>query len=87
MHPRPRLLMLLFSCCSFLISAQGTRLLRQPDLGTDKIAFVYGADVWTADHDGSNVRRITSTPAVESPPPRSPVSEKWSEPFFQLGFP
>ncbi|THH40410.1 S41 family peptidase [Neolewinella litorea] len=72
MHPRPRLLMLLFSCCSIMLAAQSTRLLRQPDLGADKIAFAYGADIWTADRDGSNVRRITSTPAVESNPHLSP---------------
>ena len=56
---------------STALTAQ-TRLLRQPDLGRDKIAFVYGADIWTADTDGGNVRRITSTPAVESDPHFSP---------------
>ncbi len=72
MHPRPRLLLLVLLCCSFGLAAQGTRLLRQPDLGSARIAFIYGADVWTADHDGSNVYRITSTPAVESDPHFSP---------------
>ncbi|NJB86559.1 tricorn protease [Lewinella marina] len=73
MHLRPRQILLL---CTFLFTtglvAQGTRLLRQPDLGTDRIAFVYGADIWTADLNGGNVRRITSTPAVEANPHLSP---------------
>ncbi len=73
MHPRPRpLLLLLFVSCATLLCAQGTRLLRQPDLTADGIAFVYGADIWTADRDGRNVRRITSTPAVEGNPRFSP---------------
>lgn len=56
--------------------AQGTRLLRQPSLSSDHIAFVYGADIWLSDLDGQNVKRITSTPAVESNPYLSPDG-KW----------
>lgn len=54
------------------LSAQGTRLLRQPSVSADHIAFVYGGDIWTCQYDGSDVRRITSTPAVESVPHWSP---------------
>jgi tricorn protease len=54
------------------LSAQETRLLRQPDVSDQHITFVYGSDIWVADRDGSNVRRITSTPAVESNPHFSP---------------
>ncbi|WP_116125732.1 S41 family peptidase [Lewinella sp. IMCC34183] len=72
MHLRSRPLALLFVCCSCILSAQGTRLLRQPDLTDDGIVFVYGSDIWTADTDGGNVRRITSTPAVETNPRFSP---------------
>ncbi|WP_116107407.1 S41 family peptidase [Lewinella sp. IMCC34191] len=75
MRPAPPLSKVLF-LASFLIAAtvaaQGTRLLRQPNLGEESIAFVYGADIWTADRDGGNVRRITSTPAVEGSPHLSP---------------
>jgi tricorn protease len=53
-------------------TAQGTRLLRQPTISADYIAFTYGGDIWRADHDGRRVRRITSTPAVESDPHFSP---------------
>ena len=73
LRPRPRILLfgLLFSL-SATIFAQGTRLLRQPNLSKDRIAFVHGGDVWTTDRDGKDVRRITSTPAVESNPHFSP---------------
>ncbi len=67
---RPLILLLLFT--GLVLSAQDTRLLRQPDVGGEAIAFVYGADIWTADRSGNNVRRITSTPAVEGSPHLSP---------------
>jgi len=53
-------------------SAQGTRLLRQPTISANHVAFTYGADVWVADRAGGEARRITSTPAVESDPHFSP---------------
>lgn len=56
----------------YLTHAQGTRLLRQPDISGNQIVFTYGADVWVANKDGSNLKRITSTPAVESDPHFSP---------------
>ena len=78
MHLRPRplllLLLLLFLLCPVL-GAQQTRLLRQPDLGAERIAFVYGGDIWTCAPDGSDVTRITSTPAVEAFPHLSPDGE------------
>lgn len=57
------------------LNGQGTRLLRQPSLSADYIAFVYGGDIWRADRNGQNVRRITSTAAVESDPHFSPDGE------------
>jgi len=59
-----------------IVSAQGTRLLRQPSLSSDKVAFIYGADLWVSDLDGKQVLRLTSTPAVESTPHFSPDG-KW----------
>lgn len=58
------------------VSAQGTRLLRQPSLSNDKVAFIFGADLWVSDLDGKQVVRLTSTPAVESTPHFSPDG-KW----------
>ncbi len=53
-------------------SAQGTLLLREPDISGEHIAFVYAGDIWLADHDGSNARRLTSHPAQEGRPQFSP---------------
>jgi len=61
--------------CSFLpstLDAQGTRLLRQPTLSQEHVAFTYGADIWVAPRTGGLARRITATPAVESDPHFSP---------------
>lgn len=61
---------------SYTIVAQGTRLLRQPDINDSKIVFCYGSDIWTSNIDGTNVKRITSTAAVERDPHFSPDG-KW----------
>jgi len=47
-------------------------MLTQPALSADRVAFVYGNDVWTARLDGSGVARITSGPGVKSSPAFSP---------------
>lgn len=44
------------------------RLLSSPAIGPDKIAFVYGEDLWVADRDGKNPRRLTTDIGVESNP-------------------
>ncbi len=57
--------------------AQETRLLRQPSVRKEKIAFSYGGDIWiTGTGGGEEVIRLTSTPAVESDPHLSPDG-KW----------
>ncbi len=52
--------------------AEATHLLRQPAVSADHIAFVYAGDLWLADRDGANSRRLTSSPAGESNPHFSP---------------
>ena len=52
------------------ILAKQTLLLRDPDISDDKIAFVYGGDIWVAKKDGSQPTRLTSSP------------EKFGLPFF-----
>lgn len=52
--------------------AQGTRLMRQPDLSDTHLTFAYGSDIWVSDLATNQVRRITSTAAVESDPNFSP---------------
>lgn len=54
------------------IFAQQTRLLKQPSISADKLAFVYAGDIWLANRDGSNPRRLTSSPAEENSPSFSP---------------
>jgi tricorn protease len=50
----------------------GTRLLRQPAISKDHLAFVYGGDIWVCDRDGSHPVQITSHPASEYAPHFSP---------------
>jgi tricorn protease len=49
-----------------------TRLLSQPAVSAKHIAFIYADDLWVADHDGKNVRRLTSDIGIESHPVFSP---------------
>ncbi|MCY2960657.1 MAG: PDZ domain-containing protein [Planctomycetota bacterium] len=49
-----------------------TRLLDQPAVSADHIAFAYAGDLWVAGIDGSDVRRLTAHPGVESRPRFSP---------------
>jgi len=53
-----------------------TRLLSEPAISADRIAFIYANDLWTCALDGSNVRRLTSDVGVESSPALSPDG-KW----------
>jgi len=64
----------------FILSAAGlravdindTKMLTQPAIGKANIAFVYANDLWAADLDGKNVRRLTSDLGVEGYPAFSP---------------
>ena len=56
--------------------AQETRLLRQPSISNSHVAFTYGGDIWVTKYDGSELVRLTSTPAVENDPHFSPDG-KW----------
>src|SRR5512132_2440556 len=53
-----------------------TRLLSDPAISADRIAFIYANDLWTCHFDGKNVRRLTSDVGVESSPAFSPDG-KW----------
>ena len=55
---------------------QEGRLLRFPDIYKDKIAFMYGGDIWLATNAGGTARRITSHPGRELFPKFSPDG-KW----------
>lgn len=49
-----------------------TRLLSQPAISAKNIAFIYSEDLWVADQDGKNPRRLTSDIGVESNPVFTP---------------
>ncbi len=56
-------------------ASKDTRFLSQPAISKSQIAFVYAGDLWTADLDGKNVRRLTSDDGIESNPVFSPNGE------------
>jgi tricorn protease len=65
--------------CACSVTAQETqegRLLRFPDIYKDKIAFMYGGDLWLASSSGGVARRVTSHPGRELFPKFSPDG-KW----------
>lgn len=64
-----QIFILFFTISSF---AQGTRLLRQPDINNAQITFCYGSDIWITGLNNTNVKRLTSTAAVEKDPHFSP---------------
>jgi tricorn protease len=60
--------------CSTLIpaSAEEARLLRNPAISQDHVAFVYAGDVWIVDRDGGAARRLTTFHGTETDPHFSP---------------
>jgi tricorn protease len=54
------------------IDTTDTRMLAEPAISAQRIAFVYANDLWTARHDGTGVQRLTSHQGVESGPRFSP---------------
>ena len=49
-----------------------TRLLTQPAMSATHIAFIYAGDLFVADRNGANVRRLTTDDGLESNPVFSP---------------
>ncbi|UCG27497.1 MAG: PD40 domain-containing protein [Bacteroidales bacterium] len=54
------------------INTEDTKLLSQPAVSQNHIAFVYAGDLWIADQSGKNPHRLTSDEGVESEPFFSP---------------
>ncbi|MBS0010007.1 MAG: PD40 domain-containing protein, partial [Bacteroidales bacterium] len=63
---------LLISLASLGVDTEDTRLLTQPAVSADHIAFVYANDLWIANLDGTFPRRLTVDEGVESDPVFSP---------------
>jgi len=57
---------------SFGIDTKDTRMLAQPAISANHIAFIYAEDLWIANSDGSYPRRLTVDEGVESDPVFSP---------------
>lgn len=55
-----------------LSQSQETRLMSQPAISDAHIAFIYAEDLWIANKDGSNPKRLTIDEGVESNPIFSP---------------
>ncbi len=70
-HPFITTLTIFFVFVSLFVSAQNvtdTRLLWQPAISKNQIAFIYAEDLWVANRDGSYPRRITVSEGTESNP-------------------
>ncbi len=73
-----RTLSLLLSLVLFIpiqawgINTTDTRMLSQPAISLDQIAFIYAEDLWVANTDGTQPRRLTVDEGVESSPVFSP---------------
>ncbi len=61
-----------FLCYSIGQNTSDTRLMTNPAISSDHIAFIYAEDLWIANKDGSNPRRLTVDEGIESNPVFSP---------------
>lgn len=70
-------LVLIFSGIQvYAIDPEDTRMLSQPAVSANHIAFIYAEDLWVANKDGSNPKRLTVDDGIESNPVFSPDG-KW----------
>jgi tricorn protease len=73
-----KLIILMVPFISFFVSAtygidiKDTRMMTQPAISSQNIAFVYAEDLWIANPDGSQPRRLTVDEGIESDPFFSP---------------
>jgi tricorn protease len=58
------------------LAAEPTLMLRQPAVSKDHLAFVYAGDLWLADRNGGNARRLTTHAASEFAPRFSPDGQR-----------
>jgi tricorn protease len=72
------LLVLFFSLDVFAqnTNTTDTRMMQQPAISTNHIVFVYAEDLWVANTDGSQPRRLTVNEGIETNPMFSPDG-KW----------
>jgi tricorn protease len=53
-------------------AAQGTRMLRDPDVGANQLVFVHANDLWLVERGGGDAVRLTSSEGGETDPAFSP---------------
>ena len=68
MKPILALLLCLAATHATAIDVNDTRMLSEPAVSANRIAFSYANDLWTASPDGSRVQRLTSHAGVETSP-------------------
>ena len=66
------ILMVIIPGKSFGINTNDTRMLAQPAISANHIAFIYAEDLWVANIDGTQPRRLTVDEGIESNPFFSP---------------
>src|SRR4051794_11660541 len=54
------------------VDVHNTRMLCNPAISADNVAFIYADDLWVADLDGKNVRRLTTDANVAGSPVFAP---------------
>src|SRR5580765_7817622 len=54
------------------VDINDTRLLSQPAISKDHVAFIYAGDLWVADLSGKNLKRLTADEGLQSNPAFSP---------------
>lgn len=54
------------------VDVQDTRLLAQPAVSETHVAFLYAGDLWVSQHDGGDLRRLTTHPGAVLNPAFSP---------------
>jgi len=57
------------------VDTRDTRMLHEPAVSGDRIAFIYAEDLWVADLDGSHARQLTTHDGIESHPRFSPAGD------------
>ena len=67
---------LLMLCMPLSAVGRDVKLVRYPHYNHGRITFTYLADIWTADEDGKNIKRITANKARDVYPRFSPDG-KW----------
>jgi tricorn protease len=64
--------LIILNLSSMAVNTLDTRMMHQPAISASNIAFIYANDLWVANADGSNARRLTSDAGIESGPHFSP---------------